>query len=65
MLGLQIFFLNYWCDEWLLVNKKSGVNSESRCKPIRICYLKSLQKYCRKFVAITSLLKELMILLMG
>ena len=22
MLKLQVFFINYWCDKWLLVSKK-------------------------------------------
>ena len=42
ILELQVFFINYLCNNWLLVSKKNNVSGVPICKPIRIYYKKDL-----------------------
>ena len=66
ILELQFFFIiNYWSGEWLLISKKSYISSGPRCESIKICILEVCKNIVEKFMAITSLLEELMILLRG
>ena len=46
MLELQTFFLQIW----VIIGKlKSDVSGKPKCEPIKIYYLSSLLKCCRKF----------------
>ena len=61
MLKLQVFFINYWCDKWLLVSKKMMWVVCPYVNQYEFATKIGCKNVVKKFVSITLLLKESMI----